>query len=461
MSKENNKATEIEKDVTLSKIEDPPSESPFYSCDENSDLVSTEKVITASSNMSTQNNDVKQNLQSDNISNDSSSSSSSSSSGDGAKVQDDVDACSEYTGWSDGDLFCEDETRTKEDLQRQKQPYPPSDVKLKQNTFGKEDKRFIKKKIERESIFYVIPPPSEGLKKSLPDIQDRKRILGCLTAILAFYYSNYGEIGKFKEGEVKKRDHYYNRRITENHLDRRYEFFCQLLENCASLLYLDKAHARAFFPMLERVKEPEEDQSEWNSSFFDASTMSVRRPSNNMVNNSFTPKSPASLFQSMYQSQSTNSLLPSKSQASVRPAPFSDLLFPELIHPFLHSLTPGAGLPCISLLLSNYLLRSKQGYDARTRHIFKKLAVLILQHEHEIDAQSAINKYQGLEVFVAQKLLEHHETNPPDTAQINNPSATNGAARRGKNKRREAIMRGLKITSAGVVAGTLFAVTGM
>ncbi len=56
----------------------------------------------------------------------------------------------------------------------------------------------------------------------------------------------------------------------------------------------------------------------------------------------------------------------------------------DLVAPFLQTLTPGAGFRCIALLLFNHLLRDGRGYDARVRHSFKRLAVIVLSHEFKV-----------------------------------------------------------------------------
>ena len=56
---------------------------------------------------------------------------------------------------------------------------------------------------------------------------------------------------------------------------------------------------------------------------------------------------------------------------------------PSMLSPFLSELTPGAGFQCVSLLLLQHLLRSKSGYDARVRQVYKRLAVIVLMWEEK------------------------------------------------------------------------------
>ena len=70
---------------------------------------------------------------------------------------------------------------------------------------------------------------------------------------------------------------------------------------------------------------------------------------------------------------------------------------PGMISPFLSELTPGAGFQSVSLLLLQHLLRSRSGYDARARQVYKRLGVLVLMWEekarydvlHEMEASDA------------------------------------------------------------------------
>lgn len=55
----------------------------------------------------------------------------------------------------------------------------------------------------------------------------------------------------------------------------------------------------------------------------------------------------------------------------------------SMLSPFLSDLTPGAGFQCVSLLLLQHLLRSKSGYDARVRQVYKRLAVIVLMWEEK------------------------------------------------------------------------------
>ncbi len=142
----------------------------------------------------------------------------------------------------------------------------------------------------------------------------------------------------------------------------------------------------------------------------------------------------------------------------------------ELLTPFIESLSPGAGFQCLALLLTNYLLRSQVGYDARVRHIMKKLGLVLICHEMNISgeykdknddylARLATRKFEALEDAVALKLLrlssvqEHKAAVNNDKLQIQDDTTK-------KAKTMQKIVRGLKVGSAGIAAGTLFAVTG-
>ena len=304
------------------------------------------------------------------------------------------------------------------------------------------------KKKNKETLLFKIPPPSSALIATMPGYQDRKCILGSLASILAsFYHNEHHDNPKSFHHKLK-----HNVRVQKD-LKRRYTFFCELLEQSAQLMYLEKEHARAFFPMLHRLlhlQEAETEEGEFStSSNMSMSSVSV---STAVSTSTSTKNSPSNLFKNIYKSQSSMAsstqsrhvsglpplvMSPSTSNANANasvnvnvdvdvnvdaPSQPLDLLdvfdadadtntndqapptssslhststelepepdivnepppiayLNELIQPFLESLTPGSGFLCITLLLSQYLLRSIRGYDARTRHALKKLSILVM-----------------------------------------------------------------------------------
>jgi hypothetical protein len=131
------------------------------------------------------------------------------------------------------------------------------------------------------------------------------------------------------------------------------------------------------------------------------------------------------------------------------------------------------------MLLLQHLLTSKVGYDARIRHVLKKLGVVVLLHdmgtdpiEHELNDGTesagsptykemlthATRKFESLERSIARRLIRLSKTSHDPNGHKTNLSERDAVEDEGLTK--EKIMRGLKIGSAGVVAGTLFAVTG-
>jgi dienelactone hydrolase len=159
----------------------------------------------------------------------------------------------------------------------------------------------------------------------------------------------------------------------------------------------------------------------------------------------------------------------------------------DILIPFVESLEPGAGFQCLSLLLLNYLLQSEEGYDARIRACIKKLGAVILIHElkqseseceeiqsklgrdqttttkmgmtrNDILAKMATRKFESLEHTIASKLLRISAAQQQQHA---TKSATRGDDNQSRRQiRRENFIKGIKIGSAGVAAGALFAVTG-
>ena len=130
-----------------------------------------------------------------------------------------------------------------------------------------------------------------------------------------------------------------------------------------------------------------------------------------------------------------------------------------------------------------HLLSSDTGYDARIRHVLKKLGVILLAHDMERDSEEreglvrtpktsrqreevyeemathAARQFESLEHSIAKRLIRLSESGKERKS--NNVSGINDSGRR-KNTglTREQIVRGVKIGSAGLVAGTLFAFTG-
>ena len=139
----------------------------------------------------------------------------------------------------------------------------------------------------------------------------------------------------------------------------------------------------------------------------------------------------------------------------------------EILRPFVETLTPGAGFQCLSLLLLNHLLHSASGYDARIRHAIKKLAIVLItseikyneEYDHRYNERALIlhatRKFEALEHSVAVKLLLLS-----GTESVREQSKGQIVRSQKGDLTKQAIIRGLKIGSAGILAGALFAVTG-
>ena len=278
---------------------------------------------------------------------------------------------------------------------------------------------------------------------------------------------------------------------------RRYELCCELLISSSELLLLEKGVARGFLPMLSRILVP----SRWDGQHSNATkstgsglpprsqsaaTMSgsappspgerIRRPSvpPQMVDRYNTQHSEATMESWIDTEKSTDTTENKKEYES------EELDKEDVLRPFLESMTPGSGFRCLSMLLLQHLLTSKVGYDARIRHVVKKLGVIVLLHdmgtdpiEHELfhgteggdDIPSfkammthATRKFESLERSIARRLIRLSKTSQDTKGHKANLSEKDNSQDEGLTK--EKIMRGLKIGSAGVVAGTLFAVTG-
>lgn len=253
--------------------------------------------------------------------------------------------------------------------------------------------------------------------------------------------------------------------------------------------------AKAFLPMLERVLMPQAKSSRGKpSSEKPKPPLNGRRATNQSSSGSPGGKIGASLRTSISSFGGASGIVPDGGGASY--AGDSGFDYPgtqreyeyipkevdqdDVLGPFLESLTPGAGFRCLSLLLLQYLLTSEVGYDARIRHVLKKLGVIVLVHDMKSDpverelspsngrrdsttykdmVTHATRKFESLEHSIARRLIRLSESKNDRKS-----NSVHGIANTGRNKRagitQEKILRGVKIGSAGIVAGTLFALTG-
>lgn len=226
----------------------------------------------------------------------------------------------------------------------------------------------------------------------------------------------------------------------QRHRQRRYEVLTDILVKSADLLFLDPAQSRAFLPMLSKILVPLKDS--------DKKKASERRK----------------LF-----TDDSKVVIDDKQDI------IKELDEDDVLRPFLESLSPGSGFRCLSLILLQHLLRNAEGYDARIRHVFKKLGVIIFVHEMERDTENlgpedqewnrrillerATRKYESLEHAVASKILEL-STTEQDLAKRKGMSTKTANGRFTVTLSRDHVIRGLKIGGAGIVAGGLMALTG-
>ncbi len=260
------------------------------------------------------------------------------------------------------------------------------------------------------------------------------------------------------------------------HRKRRYDILSKFLLSAAELLQLEKSQARAFLPMLARLLVPEppkEFQSVNGQSSRKAAFWPRRTMRNLFSENSDQESAQVGLSQQALQSGIENDF-----QMDYLLEQLED---DETLTPFLESLSPGAGFRCLSMLLLQHLLHCKEGYDARVRHVIKKLGVLVLVQEmrmDEIDLKPdenyfsdespsindlltlATRNFESLEHCIASRILELSAEQQSSSKAT--PTREKSGAGDGQQKglSREQIVRGLKIGSVGLVAGTLFAVTG-
>lgn len=302
----------------------------------------------------------------------------------------------------------------------------------------------------------------------------------------------------------RKRDSDLMNRARNRHRQRRYELFSDLLLSTSDLLLLEKGQAKAFMPMLTRLLVPPTKSAEelkesqsipWlrrsqsNTSNVSTSQHGSRlsRHSSDVTENGGNyPSDPsASSFAETKKRRKAGIQLDPNKDEKDRFFLLEEMDDSDFLRPFLESLSPGAGFRCLSLMLLQHLLRSQEGYDARVRHVFKKIGVIVLVHEMDRDMSDfsfvdgvtqqlsnealvdlATRKFEALEHGIASKLIRLSEIQRKQRGRKsegrssrNITASSNDQEKQGGVSRRQ-IVRGIKIGSAGLVAGTLFAVTG-
>ena len=257
----------------------------------------------------------------------------------------------------------------------------------------------------------------------------------------------------------------------KRHRRRRYDVLCKLLVSSSELLLLDKSVAKAFLPMLSRVLVPETSRSP-------SDTIRTQRQSSPTEEKKQQEPPPLHKHPSNM-SEGTNPMPTVVADASITERVDKD----DVLRPFLESLSPGAGFRCLSLLILQHLLTSEVGYDARIRHVLKKVGVIVLMHDMELDPMElellpgkgkkskdyeklamvhATRKFESLEHSIARRLIRLSSEANKERGN-SSKAVAKGITDTGqhyKDSARERIVRGVKIGSAGIVAGTLFALTG-
>lgn len=246
---------------------------------------------------------------------------------------------------------------------------------------------------------------------------------------------------------------------------RRHKVYSKFLISAADLLFLEKSHAIAFLPLLNSLLGDEA---------VDATHMEdIARKAK------FGYLDDEDVMNRVYISSKSN-YKRKNSTVSSSNEPKESWDNNDILTPFVETLEPGAGFQCISLLLLNYLLRS-EGYDARIRTCVKKLGVVLFAHEirlseyetvamklksnkngkklEDILAEMATRKFEALEHAIAAKLIRISDAQQQQQDAKRDSSKGDIVRARGQITR-DMILRGIKIGSVGVAAGTLFAVTG-
>ena len=328
----------------------------------------------------------------------------------------------------------------------------------------------------------------------LPSERNRRAVIGCLAACLNIGLASRSGAPTHGDGAddessssfLEENDNNNNHGEDDDdkdNLQRRTILVCRtkalhldLLTLSADLLFLDPDHARSFIPYLD-VRFRHENEATANTAATSATSMTK-----------------------------TTTTKETLEDAECKRKQRQRMIEDTLLRPFLESLSsPEESFQCLTLLIFRFLLscgnaaaaaaddddnvdnvkngRKKKnkatfhGYDARVRTAFKRLGVSIfsyweMQQRYEFmtpeSAKSyATRKFEALEDALANR-LSYLSTNAEGEGGALPPSSTNN-----DNKSRvllssstrnvtfgQSIARNLKIGAAGIMAGTVLAVTG-
>ena len=300
--------------------------------------------------------------------------------------------------------------------------------------------------------------------------------------------------GSFSASSAPMNQSLVEKIASQRYRQRRHKVYSKFLVSAADLLFLDKSNAIAFLPLLNSLlgsealpstgieegpkRAPMEDRHGG-----EAHSSSSASPTPNPTVNIYYKEEADSMMLREWETKVINLANGSKHDTSIAPTKSEEAHCHQswdnndILLPFVESLEPGAGFQCLSLLLLNYLLQSEHGYDARIRACIKKLGVILITNElklgecEEVErrlnakmgktvedclAEMATRKFESLEHTIASKLLRISAAQQQQAEK----EAASKDIKSGRQMTRASILRGLKIGSMGVAAGTLMAVTG-
>lgn len=250
---------------------------------------------------------------------------------------------------------------------------------------------------------------------SLPNEQERRIFLHCWAVVL---------------GEMRMEEQFSNNEPVADSdqpaltlwRHRQHSCMTRCLVASAEALRLDKQYAQAYFPLLDGILQP-------------------------------TPSA-------------TTPHMDTKRLLSAQLARVQSLVGPLLrdINPPIHS------FHCLSWIIIHHLLRHTSGYDARLRHAWKIMAVVMFltydtqsdHHPHDditVALQQATERFDSLEQLIANQLLLLGQQQRRDESS-NNKANSVSQETKSTMKRSARMMRTLKIGGTAIAAGGLFAVTG-
>ena len=254
----------------------------------------------------------------------------------------------------------------------------------------------------------------------IPNERDRKALLGCWATILATSNAHYAQTSSDHDTIILSSKKEQVQAELYQHLRRRYRFHCDLLLSAGQALELPMEYVTGLLPLLEHLRAVSVDEHETRKA-------EEKQETKDEPDRSHEIRALQGVKRVMDASK-----------------------------PFLEDMAYGAAFRCVAILLMKSILNASYGYDARYRSDIKRLAIIVFLYHQSSGGDFALRSveqasdlFHQLEHSIGSKLLllalvRKVQNDEADAAY----------------KEKDNVLRGIQVGAAGVVAGTLLAVTG-